>query len=119
MFRRPDLPGSVRAMAFYDLREGAAIFDLDDARSLQTLGLRPSQVVTRDREVTRLWALTIFEQRKWSGVRWWSYYDPRWHSYAVWDIASLRVSPGSIRALSIDDPALVEAAKELRRPRHR
>jgi hypothetical protein len=68
MFVRPDLPGSVRTLAEYELPDGAnAIFDLDDASALASLGVRPSQVVTRDRRVTQRWALEVFEQGKWAG----------------------------------------------------
>lgn len=115
MFARPDLPGSVRALAEYEIPNDLPILDLDDARALQVLGLRPSQIVTRDRDVTQRWALSIYEQGNWSGLRWWSYYDPRWYSYALWDLPALR-STGPVRALSVEDPAVVEAATILRRP---
>jgi hypothetical protein len=105
MFARPDLPGSTRAIATYEVRPDVEIFDLDDADALSRLGLRPSQVVTREREVTQRWALAIYDEGKWGGVRWWSYYDPRWYSCAVWDLGTLEVHPGSIRPLTIDDTA--------------
>lgn len=115
MFGRPDLPGSVRALATYDVADPLAIFDLDDADALKELALRPSQVVTRDRAVSQRWALAVFEQRRWSGIRWWSYYEPRWYSYALWDLTLAHIH--AVRALAIDDPAVVEAAEVLRRPR--
>lgn len=117
MFVRPDLPGSVRALATYALRDAAAIFDLDAADALKALRLRPSDVVTRDRAVTQRWALAVYEMRRWSGLRWWSYYEPRWHSYAIWDIDALTLAPGIARALTIDDAAVVDAAEVLCRPR--
>lgn len=116
MFERPDLPGSVRALATYELASDVQIFDLDDADSLKALRLRPSDVVTRDRAVTQGWALAVFERGTWSGVRWWSCYDPRWHSYAIWDVRRLTPATGSPRALTLDDPAVIEAAEVLRRP---
>lgn len=116
MVVRPKLPGSVRALVTYDLPDDPPIFDLDDARSLEQLGLRPSEVVTRDRAVTQRWALAIFEQRRWVGVRWWSYYDPKWYSYALWDLANLVPQLDTIRPLTLDDPAVVQAAETLRRP---
>jgi hypothetical protein len=30
-------------------------------------------------------AQRIYERREWMGVRWWSYYDPRWVSAGLWD----------------------------------
>lgn len=117
MFVRPDLPGSMRAVAAYEVADDVTIFDLDDAASLGSLGLRPSQVVTRERPVTQKWALTIYEQGKWAGVRWWSYYDPTWYSYAVWDLPALTLDPGAVQPLSIDASPVVEAAEVLGRPR--
>jgi hypothetical protein len=117
MFGRPDLPDSRRALVEYETSQDLQIFDLDDARALDSLGLRPSQVVTRDRKLTQRWALTIYEQGRWGGVRWWSYYDPRWYSHAVWEVTALTVRTASIRPLFIDDPAVVEASEVLGRPR--
>lgn len=117
MFPRPDLPGSARSLATYSIADASAIFDLDDADALSSLGLRPSQVVTRDRQVTQPWARAIYQQGRWSGVRWWSYYDPRWYSYAIWDLPALMAEPQTIRALTIEDPAVTEASEVLRRQR--
>jgi hypothetical protein len=119
MLVRPKFPGSVRALVTYELPDDVPIFDLDDVRSLEQLGLRPSEVVTRDRAVTQRWALAIYEQQRWAGVRWWSYYDPKWYSYALWDITGLVPRMDAIRPLTIDDPAVIEAAETLRRPRQR
>lgn len=113
MLLTPELPGSRKALAEYELAERAKIFDLDDARALQGLGLRPSEVVTRARDVTQRWARTIFERGRWSGVRWWSYYDPRWYSYGLWDTDVLTVR--RVEALHLDHPAVREAAVVLHR----
>lgn len=104
----PALPGSVRALARYRLNEGAAICDLDDAPRLVSLGLRPSQIVTRDYTQTRAWARSIYEQGLWAGVRWWSYYDPQWGSIGLWRTGELEVE--EVRVLRLDDPALIEAS---------
>src|SRR5262249_406634 len=74
---RPDMPGSVQALASYELPKTARICNLDDTAQLLALRLRPSDVVTRDYVVSRAWALAIFRRKKWAGVCWWSYYDPR------------------------------------------
>jgi hypothetical protein len=117
MFERPDLPGSVRALGSYEISEEVAVFDLDDAGALQTLGLRPSQVVTRDRSVTQRWALGIHELGSWAGVRWWSYYDPRWYCCAIWEIDALTLRSGGVHPLHLQDPAVKEASEVLGRPR--
>lgn len=105
----PSLPGSLRALVTYELDDAAAVRDMDDARTLLDLALRPSQVVTRDRAVTQAWAAQIFEQRSYVGVRWWSYYDPRWGSFGIWNTADLRVAGADILD-SLDHPAITEAA---------
>lgn len=113
----PALPGSVKALAAYELDDSrASICDLDDAARLVQLGLRPSQVVTRERSVTQRWSAEIFGRRTFAGVRWWSYYDPRWGSYGLWDVTAVRVR--SVTVLdSIDHPDFAEAADVLNRIR--
>lgn len=81
----PLLPGSRFAIASFDIPDDAAIRNLDDARTLLDEGLRPSQVVTRSREVTQQWALRIHATHRYVGVKWWSYYDPTWSSIALWE----------------------------------
>jgi len=107
----PALPGSARAIAAYHLDEAAAICNLDDAAQLNELGLRPSDVVSRDYARTREWARRLYRDRRWSGVQWWSYYDPRWASFGIWDLATISVS--SVRVLTLDAPAIVEAARTI------
>jgi hypothetical protein len=115
MLRVPAMPNADRAIARFELAEGAHVLDLDDVDSLRELGIRPSDVVTRDREVTQAWALRAFRLKRWIGVRWWSYYDPRWYAYGLWDRRQLTVN--GVEPLSLDHPAVVEAATVLRRPR--
>jgi hypothetical protein len=110
---RPDVPGSVRALAVLDAGK-ADVVDLDDAHELVRRRLRPSAVVTRDRSVTQSWALAIFGEKRWAGVRWWSYHDPRWGSFGLWDLVKLRCL--EVIRLTPDDPALREAARILARP---
>lgn len=108
----PSLPGSMRALVTYQLDGSADVCDMDDAARLVELGVRPSQVVTRERPVTQSWAARIFEQRRYAGVRWWSYYDPRWGSYALWDTTRLRVAGAEVLD-SLEHSAVVEAADVL------
>jgi len=85
----PSLPGSARAIARYRLAEDARICNLDHAERLRSLGLRPSDIISRDYTRSRAWARRIYEQGQWSRVRWWSYYDPAWSSFGLWDIKRL------------------------------
>jgi hypothetical protein len=105
------LPGSVRAIARYRLDDDAAICNLDDPAQLLRLGLRPSEVVSRNYERTRAWARRIYEEGTWVGIRWWSYYDPRWGSTGLWDVRRLVVE--DVRALRLDEPALIEASRTI------
>jgi hypothetical protein len=43
------------------------------------------------------------------GVRWWSYYDPRWASVGLWDIRHLVLQ--DVLALHLHDAALIEAGR--------
>jgi hypothetical protein len=47
--------------------------------------------VTRDRRVTQSWALRVYDEDRWAGIRWWSYYRPEWGSYGIWSIGALKV----------------------------
>jgi hypothetical protein len=109
----PTLPGSTQALASFRLPEDAPICNLDDAIQLGQLGLRPSDVVSREYSRTRTWALRIYQERQWIGVRWWSYYDPRWSSIGLWDRRGLAVE--NIQELRLDDAALVEAGRAIAR----
>lgn len=105
--------GHARALARVRLRK-AAIRDLDDGAALTNLSMKPSDVATPDREVTQQWARRIFEERRWSGVSWWSVRDARWASIALWSIATRE--PPHVEPLTLGHPALIRAAEALRRP---
>ena len=115
MFVSPTTPGATRSLGRYKLADRAKILDLDDVDALRALGLRPSEVVTPDRSVTQRWAKRVVEERRWDGVRWWSFHDSHWHSYGIWGRRHLSVL--DVEPLSLDHPAVVEAATVLRRPR--
>lgn len=107
----PSLPGSVRAIARYRLPDDAQICNLDDPEQLLKLGLRPSEVVSRDYVSTQAWARRIYGQGAWIGVRWWSYYEPQWASIGLWDIR--RMVPEEVRALRLDDAGMIEASRTI------
>ncbi|MHB8147518.1 MAG: RES domain-containing protein [Vulcanimicrobiaceae bacterium] len=107
----PTMPGSRRALAWFELRSGARpLCNLDDPRELVAQGLRPSRIVTRDYNESRAWALRIFETKQWCGVRWWSYHDARWASIGLWDEI---IADHGIETLSLNHPAIREAADVL------
>jgi len=128
MFIYPKLPGSRRALGRYLIPDSTPLLDLDDAKNLWERGLRPTQVVTRNRSVTQEWSLRIFEerntagQRRWSGVRWWSVHRPQWRTVAYWghqkDGSWEAWTPEFLKVeeLSLDHPAVVDAARELNKP---
>ena len=109
----PSLPGSSRAVARFQLADDAMVCNLDDAGQLEALRLRPSDVVTRDYVRSRAWARRIYEQRKWIGARWWSYYDPQWASFGLWNTRQLKLE--DVRVLRFDDSALREASQTIAR----
>ena len=109
----PAIPSSVRALATYDLADSAAILNLDDAQALIEWGLRPSEVVTRERRTTQAWARRIFNSGRFSGVRWWSFYNPDWASLGLWDYSRLTVR--SVERLSPESPQVEEARVYLMR----
>ncbi len=109
----PSLPGSIRVLARYTLAEAAAVCNLDDLQLLGALGLRPSDVATRDTVRSRAWARRIYDRGKWSGVRWWSYYDPSWSSYGLWNIKGHALE--DVTPLTLDHLALIEASRTITR----
>jgi hypothetical protein len=109
----PSLPGSARAIARFHLPDDAAVCNLDDPAVLQAMGLRPSDIVSRDYSRSRAWVRTIYEQGMWAGVRWWSYYDSQWASFGLWDIGRLKLE--DVKFLRLDEPALLEASRRIAR----
>jgi hypothetical protein len=105
----PLLPKSSFAIAMYELPEDVQTRDLDDAHTLVYESLRPSEVATRNRDVTQAWAMRTYARGNYVGVRWWSYYDATWHSLALWDISRL-VLIGAPQRLHSRDHAVEKAA---------
>lgn len=109
----PSLPGSVRAIARYRLADDVSICNLDNPDQLRMLHLRPSEVVSRDYVRTREWARRIYEQDRWAGVRWWSYYEPHWASIGLWDLRQIAIE--DVRVLTLEDPDVIEASRTILR----
>jgi hypothetical protein len=75
----PSLVGGARAIARFHLPDDAPVCNLDDAALLQSLDLRPSDVVSRDDARSRAWARKIYEPRRW------------WASFGLWNLTRLRL----------------------------
>lgn len=122
MFAFPGLAGSRRALGTFRLPDDLRVCDLDDARQLVQLGLRPTQVVVRNPAVTQAWGHRIWAMadpggagRLWDAVSWWSYHRPSWPIVASW----FRPELVDVQALDLDHPAIQEAATALVRPLER
>ncbi|MDQ1689167.1 MAG: hypothetical protein QOK42_2142 [Frankiaceae bacterium] len=102
------------ALALVQISGEPEILDLDDPSVLVKEALRPSGVVSRDRTATQAWARRIHDRGRHAGVSWWSYRDPRWAAYGIWDRAALSVAR-TPEPLTMDHPAVLEAASVLPR----
>jgi hypothetical protein len=108
LLRRRGLP---LALAELELEDGAELVDLDDPVVLRRERLRPSLVATRDRHITQPQALAFHDRHpSAAGVRWWSTYESTWINVTVFDRAASRLHRRAVRALTLDDPVVVDAA---------
>lgn len=75
MFQAPRLPAR-RTLGRFEIPDDLNVLDPDDARAQLDRGLRPTQVVVRNRAATQSWTLNIFSEaaregsKKWAGIRW-------------------------------------------------
>ncbi|GAF47569.1 RES domain-containing protein [Rhodococcus wratislaviensis] len=118
MLEFPLLPGSRRALGVFELPDDLRVLDLDDPAQLVRLGLRPTQVVTRNLTVTQGWGHRIWSEtephtgdRAWQAVAGWSYHRPQWSVLASW----LRPALVRVEPLDLDHPAILDSAKALQR----
>ena len=108
LLKRRHLP---LALAALELPDAAELIDLDDPVVLRRERLRPSVVATRDRLVTQPQARGLYlKHPAAAGLRWWSTFEALWTHVTLFDraIAALRLR--EVRALTLEDPAVVEAA---------
>jgi hypothetical protein len=109
LLRRRGLP---LALAELELVGEAGLVDLDDPVVLRRERLRPSMVATRDRTMTQQQARTLHQQHpRAAGLRWWSTYESLWTHVTLFDRAAPSVRVRDVRALTLDDPAVAEAAQ--------
>jgi hypothetical protein len=108
LLRRRGLP---LALADLELDDRADLLDLDDPAVLRRERLRPSQVATRDRTTTQPQARRLHDRHpRVAGLRWWSIYEALWANVTVFDRAAPQLKVRAVRALTVNDPAVVEAA---------
>ncbi len=79
--------GRARCLVTIEVPDTVVLRDLDDPHVLLDLGLRPTDIVRRDRGHTQEVANAVWQTRADSGVRgfsWWSYWRPVWTMVAMW-----------------------------------
>ena len=112
--------GDPRAIAEFEFPEEGFV-DLDDATTLLRLGLRPSHVVIPNLRLTQGIGRDLFEEESADhvGLSWWSSQLPSETSVLIWGSGGTP-PPGlrlvGIQSLSVEHPAVVEAASMLYRP---
>ncbi len=108
LLRRRGLP---LGLAELELADPVELIDLDDPVVLRRERLRPSVVATREREMTQPQARRLHAGHPAAaGLQWWSTYEALWMNVTLFDRAAARLRVRSVRALTLDDPAVIEAA---------
>ncbi len=110
MFAFPQIPGADRALGVYQLADDLPYVDLDDAQTLVERKMRPSQVVERNRPYSQGKALEIYQEKKWNGIRWWSFHRPQWRVWCLWDIDP---ECEAVQSLDVTHVAVRDAANTL------
>ncbi|MEO8228988.1 MAG: RES family NAD+ phosphorylase [Chloroflexota bacterium] len=108
---RPD--GARRSLATIDDTAIPALVDLDDPRVLVARRLRPSSVATGIRRLTQRIAGDAYDDGA-VGLSWWSTLEAAWTNVTLFE-ERLASRPRVVEAipLTLDHPALVEAAERL------
>jgi hypothetical protein len=96
------------------LADDTKLIDLDEPRVLGRERLRPSVVATHDRVATQSYAERLFDTHPdAAGVRWWSTIESSWINVTLFDRGLRRARAGTPEPLTLDHPAVVEAAEFL------
>jgi hypothetical protein len=107
MLTFPLIPGAERALGIYHFdEESHPLLDLDDPRALLDRGLRPTDVVIRNRPATQRVAREVYEEGDWAGISWWSLHRPQWTLFALFgesdveerEVVDLRHHPATLEA---------------------
>jgi hypothetical protein len=108
LLRRRGLP---LAVAELELDAAAELLDLDDPATLRRERLKPSVIATRRRNVTQPQALALHQRHpQAAGFKWWSTYESGWINVTFFDRASASLAVRAVRALTLGDPIVLEAA---------
>src|SRR5262249_44725097 len=109
LLRRRGLP---LALARLELNARRQLIDLDDPSVLTRQRLRPSRVATRRREATQPQALALYRHPpRGAGLRWWSSWEALWANVTVFDRAAQGLKLADVVPLTLDHPALIQAAE--------
>jgi RES domain len=105
------------ALAELHLQADAELVDLDDPRVLLSTRLRPSEVATGSRAVTQAYAARLFEEHpRAMGLRWWSTLEANLANVTLYDRAVRGLSVVDVSPLTLDHPAVRDAAELLGLP---
>lgn len=89
------------------------VLDLCDPEVLVRLGLRPDETASNDRKVTQRITSRI-HGAGYAGLRWWSALTGDWHTVVLFrDRLDPAPAYGPPEALTMDHPAVVQAARTL------
>lgn len=91
MFLRAYLPAGRMTLGIFEMPDDLGICELDDANNLLHMGMKPSQVVTRNIPFTQARAAAAFAEGRWAGLGWWSFHRPFWSNRVLWATASTPV----------------------------
>ena len=107
--------GRPLAMVRYELGDECQLVDLDDPATLLEASLRPSQVATRVRHVTRQIATEMFAERSAAcGLRWWSTLEASWINVTLFaERARRELRAGEISLMTPDDGIVIDACRAL------
>jgi hypothetical protein len=106
--------GRPLALSELMLADDAQLIDLDEPRVLQRERLRPSEVATGERSATQAYAERLFDSHpEAAGLRWWSTLESSWINVTLFDRALGSLTVGEPQSLSLEHPAVVEAAELL------
>ena len=102
------------AIARLELSDALELLDLDDPPVLTRERLRPSAVATHERANTQAYAERLYDAHPdAAGLRWWSTFESSWINVTLFDRARRRLRLRAAETLTLDHPAVVDAAEFL------
>jgi hypothetical protein len=106
--------GRPLALAALQLADEVELVDLDEPRTLEQEGLRPSRVATRERSLTQAVAAELYRRHERAGgFRWWSTFESLWANVTLYDRARSLLRLEDIQPLALEDDVVGEAARFL------